>query len=202
MENTNKEKLIQLFNLCINDDKKHSSNSIDASNSGSSLYYNWDYHCNPNCKTKKILKYSTNFENTQANVSYEDRNKAVAQHNLQYVYNYEEPEAGLTPENWTNITINFDDLPPLALIAAAKTELVVESKQTYKTKINWFKRKNLEFTKKEYVHNYYFTLSQGTVSAELTLAEGVELINNYNKALEKADLNKLDERIKGYNSKE
>lgn len=204
METTNKEKLIQLFNLCINDEKKHSSNLIQINSSGSNFYYNWDYGYGypSNNRNNKILKSSTWFENVaQDNVSSDDRTKAVTQHSLTSIFEYAEPETELKSGNWVNITINFDDLPPLTLIAQSNSELTSEIPQTYRTKTSWFQRKNVEFIRKQNVHSYSFKLSQGTVSTDLTLNEAADLLNNYYQALQRIDLQKLEERIKGYNTK-
>lgn len=201
MEMTNKEKLIELFKLCIEDENLHSSNSIKLSNYGSNPHLVYD----EGEQKYKVLKSVSWFDiiTYDSNVSSTLIDKLVKQNNLNQSHEFLEETYNdlkvLVSSN--SIIVHFDDLPDLILSLKSKTSTTSEEPKTYEVKTFLFFKRRFNYRKKTTVHNYYFKLIHGTIQENLSLEEGLNFFKAYNESLKKKDLNKLNERISNYKSK-
>jgi hypothetical protein len=190
-DNGFKEKLLNLFNLCINDKDLHLKEIIKPT--VSSTYYNNAYF-NRSVIRKSIRQYTCH-----SDIEYQDYAKTLKQHDLY--------EKSVWYENyqdvlWLNVSFNFADLPKLTLTFEYKAISTEQTDKLYRTKLGWFNTKEIKVNESFTIYEPFYKLTHGSIEANITAEEGLELIANYNSKnkffFQENDNIKLDERLKEY----
>lgn len=193
-----KEKLVELMVKCLSDEKLyvHTIDQVDVHKSNSQqLYYN-----------KVSAIYYGHFDKFMiSRVEYFYNNvKCRSVSAMKKKYNLIDSSEFSKDKFLTELKINFEQHPPLVL-------RYLSSEKFEQTNINIPYKRFLIFNgpeqhviKNTYTYAPSYIIQQGTLNADLTLEEAKALMElyqvNYNKFAEKRDFERLESRLKKYNS--